>query len=341
MLPVQLDELLAASLGHQTDSRLPTRWALEVSADLHVLELAWRLNATRTSPDVLNACHWGLVRFKVAVSPACRVSLLMLTFHREFSISRLLSKLHRACPLRCSVGTARVTARLTYTPRATIIQAQKVAQAVKQPRKNRLFQSQPSEPQDETKVIGYARVSTRDQDPQLQINALREAGCVTIYHETASGASKRRPQYEACMKDLRAGDTLVIWKLDRLGRSTRQVLDAFAKLDERGVKIRCITQHIDTSTAMGRLVVVILAAVAEMERELGLERTRAGLARAKAEGRTGGARSKWTDIQILTFAKSGIRPGAKLAEMSVSGFQKRLKQARARTKEKPRVKRKA
>lgn len=184
--------------------------------------------------------------------------------------------------------------------------------------------------EDTSKFIGYARVSTRDQDPQLQINALTEAGVreQDIYYETVSGASKRRPQYEAMMKDLREGDTLVIWKLDRLGRTVRGVLETFAVLSERGVKIRCITQSIDTSNPMGRLVVVILAAVAEMERELGLERTRAGLERAKAEGRLGGATARNSHQKILEFVKLGFRKGAAAAGLSVPGFQKAVIRAR-------------
>lgn len=178
-------------------------------------------------------------------------------------------------------------------------------------------------------MIGYARVSTRDQDPQMQIDALVKAGVHPddVYYETASGASKRRPQFEAMMKDAREGDIIVFWKLDRLGRSVRQVLDTIARLDAKGAKIRCLTQPIDTTTPLGRLILVILAAVAEMERELGLERTRAGLARAKAEGRLGGATARHTHEQILEFAKLGTKPGARAAKMSVPGFIKAKQRA--------------
>jgi DNA invertase Pin-like site-specific DNA recombinase len=196
---------------------------------------------------------------------------------------------------------------------------------MKQPTQNTT--SQAEEP---PHMIGYARVSTRDQDPQMQINALIAAGVheSDIYYETASGASKRRPQFDAMMKDAREGDIILFWKLDRLGRSVKQVLDTIEKLDAKGARIRCLTQPIDTTTAMGRLILTILAAVAEMERELGLERTRAGLARAKAEGRLGGATAKWSHQEILDFAKLGIRPGAKAAKLSVPGFQKALIRAR-------------
>lgn len=190
-------------------------------------------------------------------------------------------------------------------------------------------------------LIGYARVSTRDQDPQMQINALIAAGVDErdIYYETASGASKRRPQFDAMMKDAREGDIVIVWKLDRLGRTVRGVLDTVARLDAKGAKIKCLTQPIDTTTALGRLVVTILAAVGEMELELGRERTMAGLARAKAEGRGGGATARHTDRQILEFAKLGMRPGAKAAGMSNSGFQKAVKRARERLKEKRNAKR--
>lgn len=164
----------------------------------------------------------------------------------------------------------------------------------------------------------------------MQIDALLKAGVAMddIYYETVSGASKRRPQFDAMMKDAREGDVIVFWKLDRLGRSVRQVLDTIAKLDAKGARIRCLTQPIDTTTPLGRLILVILAAVAEMERELGLERTRAGLARAAAEGRLGGATPKHKHPAVLEFAKLGVRPGAKAAGLSVPGFQKALIRAR-------------
>lgn len=210
---------------------------------------------------------------------------------------------------------------------------------LKVPKKNSVATPDPVE--DETKIIGYARVSTRDQDPEMQIKALVEAGVPreNIYRETVSGASKRRPQFEAMMKDAREGDTVVFWKLDRLGRTVRGVLDTFARLDAKGAKIKCLTQSIDTSNAMGRLVVTILAAVSEMERELGLERTRAGLDRARAEGRLGGSVARHSNDQIIEFAQRGIIPGARAARMSVSGFQKALARAR-NAKEAQRAKRK-
>lgn len=188
----------------------------------------------------------------------------------------------------------------------------------------------PQSPEAEPHLIGYARVSTRDQDPQMQIDALLKAGVDErdIFYETVSGAAKRRPQFDAMMKDAREGDVIVFWKLDRLGRSVRQVLDTIAKLDAKGARIKCLTQPIDTTTPLGRLILVILAAVAEMERELGLERTRAGLERARSEGRRGGSTPKHGHDAILEFAKLGQRPGARAAGMSVPGFIKALARAR-------------
>ena len=183
---------------------------------------------------------------------------------------------------------------------------------------NRTFPPPDAEPH----LIGYARVSTRDQDPQMQIDALLKAGVHQddIFYETVSGAAKRRPQFDAMMKDARDGDVIVFWKLDRLGRSVRQVLDSIAKLDAKGARIKCLTQPIDTTTPLGRLILVILAAVAEMERELGLERTRAGLERARSEGRRGGSTPKHEHDAILEFAKLGsaLAPALRACRCRVS-----------------------
>lgn len=155
-------------------------------------------------------------------------------------------------------------------------------------------------------LIGYARVSMADQDPQMQIDALVKAGVApaNIYHEKVSTGAKRRRQFEAMLKDARAGDIIVIWKLDRLGRSTRQVLDTMQKLTERGIGVRIITQPgLDTSTSAGKLLVTILAAVAELERDLIRERTMAGLAAARERGRVGGATPKLTADQVRDARK--------------------------------------
>ncbi len=137
-------------------------------------------------------------------------------------------------------------------------------------------------------LVGYARVSTRDQTPALQLDALRATGCQRVFEETASGAQRDRPQLRAALDYLREGDTLVVWKLDRLARSTRQLIGTVEELARRGVGFRCLTQDIDTTSAGGRLVFTIFSAVAEFEREIIRERTRAGLDAARARGRKGG-----------------------------------------------------
>ena len=137
-------------------------------------------------------------------------------------------------------------------------------------------------------MVGYARVSTRDQTVALQLDALTKAGCVRVFEETASGAQRDRPQLAATLDYMRPGDTLVIWKLDRLARSTKQLIETVEGLARRGIGFRCLTQDIDTTTAGGRLVFTIFSAIAEFEREIIQERTRAGLDAARARGRSGG-----------------------------------------------------
>ena len=136
--------------------------------------------------------------------------------------------------------------------------------------------------------VGYARVSTRDQSPALQLDSLRQAGCERTFMEKASGAQRDRPELSAALDYIRAGDTLVVWKLDRLARSVRQLVETAEDLQQRGIGLRVLTQQIDTTTPGGRLVFHVFAAMAEFERELILERTHAGLVAAKALGRRGG-----------------------------------------------------
>lgn len=137
-------------------------------------------------------------------------------------------------------------------------------------------------------LIGYARVSTRDQKPHLQMDALREAGCERIFEETASGAKRDRPELAAALDYMRDGDSLVVWKLDRLARSTRQLLETVENLEQRGIGLKILTQNIDTTNAGGRLIFTVFSAIAEFEREIICERTRAGLEAARARGRKGG-----------------------------------------------------
>jgi DNA invertase Pin-like site-specific DNA recombinase len=137
-------------------------------------------------------------------------------------------------------------------------------------------------------LIGYARVSTRDQKAHLQLDALREAGCAKIFEEAASGARRDRPELNAALEFMRAGDTLVVWKLDRLARSTRQLLETVERLSQRQMGFKTITQDIDTTNAGGRLIFTVFGAIAEFEREIIRERTRAGLDAARSRGRKGG-----------------------------------------------------
>ena len=137
-------------------------------------------------------------------------------------------------------------------------------------------------------LIGYARISTRDQKPHLQRDALQEAGCERIFEETASGSKRDRPELKAALDFMRSGDSLVIWKLDRLARSTRQLLETVEEFERRGLGLKILTQNIDTTNAGGRLIFTIFSAIAEFEREIIRERTCAGLDAARLRGRKGG-----------------------------------------------------
>ena len=138
--------------------------------------------------------------------------------------------------------------------------------------------------------IGYARVSTRDQHLALQLDALTKAGCETIYQEKVSRASASRPELERLLSRLRPGDTVYIYKLDRLGCSLKHLLQVVGDLQQRGVGLVSLTDAINTTSAQGRLVFNLFASLAEFERELIRERTHAGLASARVRGRVGGRR---------------------------------------------------
>ena len=148
------------------------------------------------------------------------------------------------------------------------------------------------------KRIGYARVSTDDQHLDLQRDALTRAKCGTIYEEAASGKNAARPELEQCRKALRAGDTLVVWRLDRLGRSLPDLVQIVADLERQGVGFESLTEKIQTGSAAGKLVFHVFAALAEFERGLIRERTQAGLAAARARGRVGGRKPKLDDQQV-------------------------------------------
>lgn len=137
-------------------------------------------------------------------------------------------------------------------------------------------------------LVGYARVSTQDQKTELQMDALRAIGCERIFVEKASGAQRERPELKAALEYVRAGDTIVVWKLDRLARSLKQLIETVDELQRREIGFRSLTESIDTTTPGGRLIFHIFAALAEFERSIIRERTIAGLAAARARGRKGG-----------------------------------------------------
>ena len=169
-------------------------------------------------------------------------------------------------------------------------------------------------------LVGYARVSSRDQNPDLQLDALKAAGCEKVFVEKASGASRDRPELLAALDYARKGDTLVVWKLDRLARSTRQLIETVEDLQTCGIGFRCVTQcEIDTTTAGGRLVFTIFGAIAEFEREIIRERTRAGLDAAHARGRKGGRPKGLTDAD-LKVARTLLRD----REITVADVARRL-----------------
>jgi DNA invertase Pin-like site-specific DNA recombinase len=137
-------------------------------------------------------------------------------------------------------------------------------------------------------LIGYARVSTHDQTLDLQTDALKQAGCVQLFTDTVSGAQQERPGLTDALSHLRPGDTLVVWKLDRLGRSLKHLIETVTQLQEQGIGFRSITESIDTTTSGGKLIFHVFGALAEFERDIIRERTKAGLAAARARGRHGG-----------------------------------------------------
>jgi DNA invertase Pin-like site-specific DNA recombinase len=146
-------------------------------------------------------------------------------------------------------------------------------------------------------IIGYARVSTTDQNPQLQMNALRDAGAIRVYNDHGvSGSTVSRPGLNTCLDQLREGDVLTVWKLDRLGRNTQHVLAVIEDLTSRGIGFRSLTEGLHTDGPMGRAMLTIMAAFAQLERDIMIERTRAGLAAAAANGRKGGRPRKVDDV---------------------------------------------
>lgn len=164
-------------------------------------------------------------------------------------------------------------------------------------------------------LIGYARVSTSDQNLNLQKDELKKFGCTKIFEDVASGAKTARVGLEAAIDFAREGDTLVIWKLDRLGRSLRDLIDIVIRLEKEGVSFVCITQSIDTRTPSGKLFFHIFGALAEYERELIRERTKAGLTAARSRGRKGGRKPAMTEEQIEQARAMMDNPKLKIASI--------------------------
>ncbi len=151
-------------------------------------------------------------------------------------------------------------------------------------------------------LIGYARISTSDQHLHLQQDALKQAGCDKICMDTVSGVKDVRSGLGEALSHLRSGDTLVVWKLDRLGRSLKHLIETVTELDAKGISFRSLQENLDTTTSGGKLIFHIFGALAEFERELIKERTNAGLKAARARGRSGG-RPKKLDLRKLSMAK--------------------------------------
>jgi DNA invertase Pin-like site-specific DNA recombinase len=167
-------------------------------------------------------------------------------------------------------------------------------------------------------LLGYARVSTQDQKPELQLDALRLAGCEKLFTEKASGAQRERPQLQAALDYMRQGDALVVWKLDRLARSLKQLIETVEELEQRGIGFRSLTESIDTTTSGGRLVFHIFAALAEFERSIIRDRTRAGLDAARARGRVGGRPSALSEKDRVIVAALLRDPSLTVKEIACS-----------------------
>jgi DNA invertase Pin-like site-specific DNA recombinase len=170
-------------------------------------------------------------------------------------------------------------------------------------------------------LIGYARVSTHDQNLELQYDALNKSGCKKIFEDKVSGNRVERPGLNRLLEILREGDTLVVWKLDRLGRSVKNLVDLVGELHKQGVQFKSLTDSIDTGTPSGRFFFHVMASLAQMERELTIERTRAGLEVARQLGRKGGRKRQMTDSKIESAKKllaNGIPPRDVAKNLGVS-----------------------
>jgi len=169
--------------------------------------------------------------------------------------------------------------------------------------------------------VGYARVSTKDQKLHLQKEALDQAKCDKTYEDTISGMKSSRKGLDLALEVLREGDTLVVWKLDRLGRNVKDLVTIVGKLEQRGIHFKSLTDNIDTSTTAGRFFFHVMASLAQMERELLVERTQAGLNAARQRGRVGGRKRAMTDSKLESAKRllaDGVPPKDVAADLGVS-----------------------
>lgn len=165
-------------------------------------------------------------------------------------------------------------------------------------------------------LLGYARVSTDDQTARLQLDALEAAGCERTFSEPASGATAERPVLSELLSHSREGDTLVVWRLDRLGRSLPHLIETVQKLEDAGVALKSLTEGIDTTTPNGRLIFHLFGALAQFERELIRERTMAGLAAARARGRKGGRPPKLSPERLRVAQRLLKDPESTVSEVA-------------------------
>lgn len=170
-------------------------------------------------------------------------------------------------------------------------------------------------------LIGYARVSTTDQNLSLQLEALKNIGCEKIYQDEMSAIKSNRQGLKQALEVLRDGDTLVVWKLDRLGRSVKDLITLVSDLNNKNINFKSLTDSIDTNSASGRFFFNVMASLAQMERELIIERTKAGLEVAKKNGIVGGRKRKMTDSKIASAKKllqSGALPKDVVKDLGIS-----------------------
>ena len=170
-------------------------------------------------------------------------------------------------------------------------------------------------------LIGYARVSTQDQNLELQVDALTKAGCKKIFDDKISGSRAERPGLTKALEMLREDDTLVVWKLDRLGRSVKNLVNLVGELHKQDIQFKSLTDAIDTGIPSGRFFFHVMASLAEMERELTVERTWAGLEVARQLGRKGGRKRQMTDSKIESakkFLANGVPPRDVAKNLGVS-----------------------